>query len=248
MMVPPIRSNGSSENSCSELEPIAKTAGQPQPWLGAPVHLRFCRHKSVKLSVIQGRSLRVCMEDGLFSYDERSTTLITEQQCQASISAQMRSLAGLFQAFQGLTTSAGASIAGLKQTDTVEPAFDCLCHRLERDCAGLQAGLDTMRDIIDLLPIHAVITRLFPNYCAYLGEQELWNLERVAREVYESLLLAGANEGLAYDGAHAACVAHALKQLGGQDFFDLPDDMCWLIQGVLMQVKMLLNRRRVMQP
>lgn len=172
--------------------------------------------------------------------------MITKQQLQVPISARTRDLDGLFKTFQGLTTFVGASIAALAQAGPVDPAFDRLCHRLERDCAGLQAGLDAMRDIIDLLPVHAVITRLFPNYCTYLGEQGLWSLERVAREVYESSLLAGANEGLAYDAAHAACVALVLKHLGGQDLTDLPDDVCWLIQAVLIQVKMLLERRRVM--
>jgi len=36
----------------------------------------------------------------------------------------------------------------------------------ERGCAGLQAELDAMGDIIGLLPVHAVIIRLFPNYRA----------------------------------------------------------------------------------
>ena len=164
----------------------------------------------------------------------------------APTAAQSRTLDGLFQAFQELTTSVGTSIAALALVDGVEPALDQLFHTLERDCAGLQAGLDAMRDIIDLLPVHAVITRLFPTSRSCLGEQELWSLERVAREVYESSQLAGANEGLAYDAAHAACVALALKRLGVQDLTDLPDDVCWLIQAVLVQVKMLLERRRVM--
>lgn len=169
--------------------------------------------------------------------------MITKQQLQIPVSVRTRALAGLFQTFQGLTTTVGASIAALALAGPVDPAFDHLCHRLERNCAGLQAGLDAMRDSIDLLPVHAVMTRLFPNYSTYLGEQGLWSLERVAREVYESSLLTGKSEGLAYDAAHTACVAIALKQLGGQELTDLPDDVCWLIQAVLMQVKMLLYRR-----
>lgn len=174
--------------------------------------------------------------------------MLTEQQLQAPIAARMKNLAGLFRTFQEFTDVVGASIAALGLTSTVDPAFDQLCHCLERDCAGLQAVLDAMRDIIDLLPVHAVITRLFPTYSSYLDEQGLWALERIAREVYETTLLAGATEDLAYDGAHAACVASVLKQLGGQELADLPDGLCWLIQGVLMQVKMLLCRRQIARP
>lgn len=174
--------------------------------------------------------------------------MITEQQLAVSTSERVRHLDGLFQTFRGLTNMVSVSVTALGLTGTVDPAFDQLCHRLERDFAGLQAGLDAMRDIVNLLPVHAVITRLFPNYRAHLDEQGLWSLERVAREVYESSLLAGANQGLAYDEAHTACVATALKQLGGQELTDLPDNVCWLIQAVLVQVEMLLYRRQVMRP
>ena len=135
------------------------------------------------------------------------------------------------------------------RANPVEPEFDRLCQRLERECAGLRAGLDAMRDIVDLLPVHAVLTRLFPIYRTLMDEQELWNLERVARETYESSLSVGASGNRAYDAAHAACVAAALKPLRGQeDLLDLSDEVCWLIQGVLAQVELLMARRQMMQP
>lgn len=56
------------------------------------------------------------------------------------------------------------------------------------------------------------------------------------------------NEDLAYDAVYVACVASALKHLGGQDLTDLSDAACWLIQAVLLQVKMLMERRGVMRP
>ena len=176
--------------------------------------------------------------------------MMTEQPLQApgAMSEHTRNLDGLFHAFLERTASVGTSIAALMLANAVEPEFDWLCQRLECDCAGLRAGLDAMRDIVDLLPVHAVITRLFPTYHASLDEQELWNLERVAREVYENSLLAGQNESLAHDSAHTACVATALKQVGGQSLDDLPDDVCWLIQAVLAQMRMLLVRRQVMRP
>ncbi len=68
----------------------------------------------------------------------------------------------------------------------------------------------------------------------------------MARKVYESRLFAGAGEGLAYDTEHAACEASALSLLGGQNLFDLPDEVCWLIEGMLDQVQMLLCRRQDM--
>jgi len=164
------------------------------------------------------------------------------------MSVHVGALKGLYRTFQSLTASVGNSIEAFEITGDVDPAFDELCHKLERDCAGLQCGLEAIGDIIDLLPIHAVITRLFPGYCVYLDEQELWNLERVAREYYESLVLQGTPEHVAYDGAWDACIAHVLKYLGGQDLTDVPGDICWLIQGVLCQVQMLLARRDIVRP
>jgi len=164
------------------------------------------------------------------------------------MSARVEALKAVYQAFQSLTAAVGNSLAALEMTGDVDPAFDELCHWLERDCAGLRCGLETMRDIIDLLPIHAVMTRLFPTYCLYLDEQELWNLERMAREYYESLVLQGVPEQVAYDGARDACVSEVLKRLGRHDLSDIPDDICWLIQAVVFQVKMLLARRDIVRP
>lgn len=174
--------------------------------------------------------------------------MTTTQSLQLPLSTAIKHLNELFETFQALESSFGASIAALELTCSVDPAFDHVCHRLERDCADLQTQLEAMRHSIDLLPIHAVIVRLFPGYHTYVDEQGVWELEGVGRSVFESRLKAGDSEGQACNSAHAACVAHALKQLDKQDLFDLPDDMCWLIQGILEQVKMLLSRRKTMRP
>lgn len=153
-------------------------------------------------------------------------------------------------AFDHFALSIVAKVQQLKkegQLSPVSPSFDTTCAELERLCGDAQETLAVLLATTQLLPIHTVVTQLFPRLPVALNEQDLWDLEGTARKAYaQARMLVRASEDVARATAKVACVNWVLQRQGGEDLLDLPDGLVQLIECVLDQVGHRAFRRKEM--
>lgn len=154
--------------------------------------------------------------------------------------------------FDRFALSIVAKVRQLKKTgqlSPVSPGFDTACAELERLCSDAQESLALLLATTQVLPIHAIVTRLVPQLPLEMNEQDLWDLEATARKAFaRARIVARASENVACAVAQVACVNWVLQRQGGKDLLDLPDDLVQLIECVLDQVGHRSFRRKEMLP
>jgi len=123
----------------------------------------------------------------------------------ASIDAVMAGLAQLDECL--------SAIERIRREGDLSMAFEELCLKASGFCASLVAELADLQRVISVLPLHAMLVRLFPHMEEYGSEALLYSLEWCAIASLSEALTAGVPRLAAEDRAYRACEQLALRYL-----------------------------------
>jgi hypothetical protein len=123
------------------------------------------------------------------------------------------------------------------------PLFDQTCAELEDQCASVQQLAQELLAILQVLPLHVALMKQYPSLPDGIDQQALWEVEALARAIYEHAMAAGASKKAAWNTTRQACLAWALQRSWSRGQFHLSREIEHLVENMLIQVKELVERQ-----
>lgn len=129
-------------------------------------------------------------------------------------------------------------IARIRREGDLSLAFEALCLKASAFCAPLVAELAGLQQVISILPLHAMLIRLFPRL-AEESEALLFSLEWCASASLSEALAAGVPRHAAEDRAYRECEQLAQRHLGDAKLVQCAD----LLRSMVVYASMAALRR-----